>query len=295
MAHVQHKVYRLLSDSGAVPQATTTLPDGQAFVRWSNDYNDMRYVRPGHHAVSVYLDGGQHSVRLKAGRAVNRGFPGAVCVLPAEHVSEWHIGAPFHFLHFYFDERHLARTVEQTWDAEPASATLEPQYLFEDAVLANAARLIVAGDWHDSAGVTELDHLAQWLLLHVARYHTRRARLLPSVRGRLSPRQAVCVREFIEANLDQPLTLEGLAGLAHLSPYHFARLFRATFGQPPHQYVLHRRMDRARELVVDTSDKIISIALSCGFRDHSQFSRAFRRHHGVAPSSLRREDWPNGV
>src|SRR5699024_7068285 len=111
---------------------------------------------------------GQHSVRLKAGKPVARGFPGAVCLLPAEHVSEWHIGAPFHFLHFYFDNGHLARTVEQTWDAEPAAATLDAQYLFEDAAFASAARLILACDWHDRAGQLELDHLAQWLLLHVA-------------------------------------------------------------------------------------------------------------------------------
>lgn len=290
MEQLRHNVYRALSRTGARPEATLTLPGGQAFVRWINSDGETRYEQPGHHTLSVYLDGGRNTERIEAGRVVARGFPGAVCVLPSDHVSGWRIGAPFHrLLHFYFDQRQLTRTFEQTWDVEPAMAVLEPQYLFEDHTLAHAARLIHAGDWTDAADRLGLDHLAQWFLLYVAQHHIRRVRSLPPVRGRLSNRQAARVRACIEEHLDRALTLETLAGEVNLSPYHFARLFRVTFGRPPHQYVMQRRMDKARNLVIRTDDKLVSIALRCGFNDHSQFTRAFRRHHGMTPSKLRGE------
>lgn len=57
------------------------------------------------------------------------------------------------------------------------------------------------------------------------------------------------VIEFIEGHLDADPTLADMAAIAHLSPYHFARQFKATTGLPPHQYVIARRVERAKELV----------------------------------------------
>jgi len=106
-------------------------------------------------------------------------------------------------------------------------------------------------------------------------------------RGGLPPAATRRVREYIDAHLDQNLGLEVLAGLAGLSVHHFARAFRQSAGEPPHGYILRRRIERAREMLKQTDQPLSEIALAVGFSDHSHFARHFRRHVGVTPSTAR--------
>ena len=110
---------------------------------------------------------------------------------------------------------------------------------------------------------------------------------LPVVTGGLSPFVLRNVLAFIEENLGQPLTLAELAAQAALSEYHFARMFRQSTGLAPHQYVMHRRMVKAKELVQHTSIPLTDIALACGFNSASHFSNRFRSATGMTPSQLR--------
>ena len=79
-----------------------------------------------------------------------------------------------------------------------------------------------------------------------------------------------------------------MAAAAHLSPYHFARQFKAATGLPPHQYVILRRVERAKELLQAGADlSLAEVALRAGFSDQSQFSNHFKRLVGVTPSQFR--------
>jgi AraC-like DNA-binding protein/PAS domain-containing protein len=106
-------------------------------------------------------------------------------------------------------------------------------------------------------------------------------------RGGLPPAATRRVREYIDSNLDENIGLDMLAGTAGLSVHHFARAFRQSFGEPPHSYVLRRRIERAQELVTQTDQPLSEIALAVGFSDHSHFARHFRRLVGVTPSAAR--------
>ncbi len=287
MEPIAYEVFRVLSASGARAERTLALPDGQSLTCWRNENGQATYHNPGHHALSVYLEGGQETRRIAAGRAIQRGFPGAACIFPGDDESRWRFRAPFRFLHLYFRQDHLARTLERVWDAESGACEPDPAYLVADGELERAARLMLAGDWSDPGDSLGVDHIAQWMLIHVARSYTRRPRRLPPVPGRLSPAHAARVRDYIHNHLAEALTLDQLASVAGVSTYHFARLFRATFGEPPYRYVQRCRMTRARELLQHSDEKILAVALQCGFADHSQFSRAFRRHFGVSPRALR--------
>ncbi len=119
--------------------------------------------------------------------------------------------------------------------------------------------------------------------------HTCVAKAPPAVTGQLSHQYRRLLQEQIHAELDQPLTLSEMAGWVNLSPYHFARLFRATFGCAPYQYVQEQRLIRARDLLRQSTIKITAVALACGFNDASQFSKAFRVRFGVTPSYYRSE------
>jgi AraC-like DNA-binding protein len=106
-------------------------------------------------------------------------------------------------------------------------------------------------------------------------------------RGGLPPARAQRICEFIEANLDQNISLESLAEMAGLSTHHFARAFKQTLGMPPHCYVLQRRIERAQQMLRDTDLSLSEIALSAGFSDQSHLTRHFRRLTGVPPSVMR--------
>jgi AraC family transcriptional regulator len=76
-----------------------------------------------------------------------------------------------------------------------------------------------------------------------------------------------------------------MAAVARLSAYHFARQFKATTGLPPHQFVIARRVERARELLQGGTDlSLAEVAADAGFSDQSQFSRHFKRLVGVTPA-----------
>ena len=94
--------------------------------------------------------------------------------------------------------------------------------------------------------------------------------------------------EFIEANLDQPLTLDAMAAQVGISPLYLARAFKAAIGQSPHQYVLARRIERAKELLRNTEMPVIDVALSVGFSSQSHLSHWMIRHTGVPPGVYRR-------
>jgi AraC family transcriptional regulator len=93
---------------------------------------------------------------------------------------------------------------------------------------------------------------------------------------------------YIDEHLDASLTLEQLAAVARLSPYHFARQFKAATGLPPRRFVILRRVERAKQLLQSGGDLSLSeVATLAGFRDQSQLSRHFKRHLGVTPRQFR--------
>ena len=89
-------------------------------------------------------------------------------------------------------------------------------------------------------------------------------------------------------NLENDLTLEALARETGYSPIHFSRMFRAATGHAPHNYVLHLRVQRARQLLAESSVSLTEIVLECGFSSHSHMTRIFHQLVGMTPSAYRR-------
>lgn len=106
-------------------------------------------------------------------------------------------------------------------------------------------------------------------------------------RGGLAPYRMKRVNEFIQAHIEEEITLNELAEDVGLSPSHFCSLFRKAAGTTPHQFVLQRRIQHAKTLLAKPSRSILDVALASGFRTHQHFSRIFRRQVGVTPSTYR--------
>ena len=103
----------------------------------------------------------------------------------------------------------------------------------------------------------------------------------------LSSKQLGRIREHVDKHLSQELTIERLAALASMSPFHFARCFKQTTGMTPHQFVTRERVLRARELLTTEKRPIGEIAMELGFASQSHFSDVYRRITGSSPRSDR--------
>jgi transcriptional regulator GlxA family with amidase domain len=90
------------------------------------------------------------------------------------------------------------------------------------------------------------------------------------------------------ANIDGRIGLDELARACSLSRSHFARAFKATTGMTPMQWLLNQRVERAKNLLLNSTLPIDEIAHTCGFSDQSHFSRAFLRAIGDTPGAWRR-------
>jgi AraC family transcriptional regulator len=107
-------------------------------------------------------------------------------------------------------------------------------------------------------------------------------------RGGLAGWQQKRVAQYVETHLSESIPLMTLAELARLSPYHFARAFKHSFGVPPHRYHLLRRMEQAKLLLGKSRASVTEIALQVGFRETSSFTAAFRKLTDHSPTEYRR-------
>jgi AraC family transcriptional regulator len=106
--------------------------------------------------------------------------------------------------------------------------------------------------------------------------------------GALAAWQIASVCSFIDENLHRTIQAKDLSTVAQRSTSHFARSFKRAFGEPPHAYVVRRRLERACHLMITSSASLSEIARSVGLSDQTHLSRLFRQAFGQSPSSWRR-------
>src|SRR5262249_10099957 len=97
------------------------------------------------------------------------------------------------------------------------------------------------------------------------------------------------VTEFIDENLEYDLTLAEIAEMAELSPFHFARSFKQATGSTPIQFLMQRRVDFAKRLLVESEFQIVEFGLRAGFKNQSHFTTLFRKVTSMPPKAYRNE------
>jgi AraC family transcriptional regulator len=139
----------------------------------------------------------------------------------------------------------------------------------------------------DQAYSETLGLLLLWELRHAAApKHSK----LNRTRGGLTVRQLRRVKEFVDAQISNDITISDLAAVAGLSQFHFIRAFKDSTGLSPYQYVLSERIGRATGLLSKPDLSIADVALAVGFSDASQLNRVFQKFVGLTPTAFRREN-----
>jgi AraC family transcriptional regulator len=167
-------------------------------------------------------------------------------------------------------------------------AQLPARLEFEDQMLRWVMlrfQAILSDTSHDLPGYAET--LVELLIYDLLRIAAGAERRVPECGG-LSPGQVRLVTEYMESRLNEKTTISELAELVDLTRFHFIRSFKQAAGMPPHQFMIQRRVDRAKEMLAERSSSIAEIAARTGFNSTIQLSRAFRRIVGVTPSEFRR-------
>jgi AraC family transcriptional regulator len=165
---------------------------------------------------------------------------------------------------------------------------LPPQLAFEDQALRMALlrfQAILHDPSLDIPGYAET--LGELVAFEVGRIASQQPRQMAQ-QGGLTTRQVRLVTEYMDDHLTEKITISELAALLALTRFYFIRAFKQTAGTPPHQFMIRRRVDRARELLADSRASIAEIAERTGFGSPIQLTRAFRRILGTTPSAVRR-------
>ncbi|NBA95045.1 helix-turn-helix domain-containing protein [Pseudomonas sp. R5(2019)] len=281
----QLQVFQSLNSSpNARLEHSAELGDGMGAALWNNHHDARDYQAPSHHTLSCYIDGGTETFRRES--PASKGAPGKLCVLPAGHESAWIINGKIRLVHLYFSQEQFALGCIGLLDREPRELQLREATFLDDPVQTQRFNQLINLNWNEPGERVLTSSLAHELLGHALLSQVGIRQGL-KLKGGLAAHQRRQLVDFIEMQLDQPLSLGQLAGLCSLSEYHFARMFRTSFGLPPHQYVLARRLARARHLLRYGSLPLGEVALACGFASASHFANRFRQGLGVTPGEYR--------
>lgn len=230
--------------------------------------------------VSYRMDGHQRQgVRLH----------GQYCVVPAGASTRWVVSQPARSLLLRLTPSLLGDT-SQAMGLGSGGALLAPAIHVRDPQVERIGWMMQAED-HDAypGGRLFADSLASALATRLLTLQSRRA-LVADTQGRALPGWRLRrVQDYVEAHLDEPLSLLELAAVAGYSASHFKALFKQATGVPVHRYVLERRVERARILLLQGEQRIGDIALAAGFSHASHMARCLRRVLGTSPSQLMRD------
>jgi AraC family transcriptional regulator len=214
---------------------------------------------------------------------------GAISLLPAGTPARWRWSGPNDTLSVCLEPGLVTRVAAEAFDLDPARLTVPPLDGLDlphlrAAMWALDAELMANG----AGGPLAAESLANVLAVHLLRHVLAPRRPERGRDGKLPRGRLRAVVAYIEDHLGGSPTLQQLAAVARLSPYHFARQFKHATGLPPHQYVIARRVERARQLLQAGMDlSLAEVAAEAGFSDQSQFTHHFKRLVGVTPGQFR--------
>jgi len=175
-------------------------------------------------------------------------------------------------------------------DGAYGEVELSPSRKFADPRL---SAMVAAVDAEMVAGFPSgrlfLDSIEQAMAVALVNGHAVRHRPVQIYRGGLGSARLRRVKELIHAKMEDDLSLDEMAQSVGLSTAHFARMFRKSTGQTPHQFVRRQRLERAKAMLRAPDARVLDVAVACGFKTQQHFAQVFRDVWGVSPTEYRQD------
>jgi AraC family transcriptional regulator len=248
------------------------------------------------HVFAVQISG-TCRLRRQANARSSEGWcgPGSVQVIPAGMAGSWegsrHSGLS-RAIALFVPRAFLSRVVADSWETDSRLFEMQDRFLADDPVITGMLTRLAreAGDNFPS-GSLYAESACEFLAHHVIHSYSSLSTPPTPIKGGLPAHRLKIVTEFIEDNLGQPIALHQLATMAGVNARHFERAFRQATGIAPYAYVLKKRVDAARRILID--DPLASvgeIASRVGFSSGSHLAFAFRRQIGCTPTLFRQRN-----
>ena len=213
---------------------------------------------------------------------------GTTFLLPRGTVDELRWGGPTQRIAVALHPTLLANALDETAH-ERDIELVEHWNLTDPNIMAVLLAMRTDLDAGSPAGRMYGESLANALAVYLLKRYAVKPHKPAAYRGGLPRYRLKRVVDYIDENLSSDLALAELAAVSGMSPHYFAELFRQSTGKPPHQYVLLRRVDLAKERLRDARRTVTEVGLDAGFQNPSHFARVFRKWVGVSPSEFRLE------
>lgn len=262
--------------------------DGLKLIHWRVRAGELMETTFDHHEISLSLTGEFVTTKQTATgqRKVVHRTPDAMCLVPAgQPVSiDWSDYAEC--LTLAVEPTLLARAAAESSYA--GQIELKEVYDQSDPLIWQIGLALLAeSEAHEPVGRLYAESLANTLAFHLFRhYNVGEAQAVASVGG-LTGRRLRLATEFINAHLAEDVTLADIATVVDLSPFHFARAFKRTTGLTPQQYLMQRRIERAKDLLTKEDLPIVEVSAQVGFKNQSHFTTFFRRYTATTPKVWR--------
>ena len=241
-----------------------------------------------HHGIGLILDRGRVERRLDGVYQLETTTVGSIAIIPAqvEHWSAWKGIGRFMMLSILPEA--IAQIDPNTVNPDlieliPTFAQAKPDPLIHGVGIAMKSFL----ETNASEEKFYIEHLTNAILAHLLQHYCSRNFNFKGYSGGLSSLKLKQAIEYINDNLANNIQLKDIAQELDISQYYFSRLFHQSIGVPPYQYLIKQRIEKAKQLLVNTRFPLTEVALRCGFNSQSQMTMYFRRLTGTTPKKYR--------
>jgi AraC family transcriptional regulator len=259
---------------GPISASVFSRPAGEGV--WRSDYHRIIYYSVGHTGTIQYENGPIRRIQALANQ---------ISFAPRGVEARSNIPVPVQHIQILQNPETYDSLISDM--VRGGAVRFEPSRAFNDS-LASQIALTIANEMKGGfLDRIHADALNTTLAVQIMRHFADPSAIALAPSNGLSRERLNRVRDYIEAHLDEDLSLTALADIACLSSYHFSRSFKQAMGVGLHHYVMQRRLERAKTLMRRTNQPLALIAQEAGFADQSHLNSAFRREIGVTPGEFR--------
>ena len=248
------------------------------------------YAQQDYHTISLYTRGGERTRRIDQDQSMPGG-PGKLCFMPAGSDSRWNIAADQQLMHFYISAEYFNYFLNASFDIDARNIQLLEKTFLEDPVLQKLMyeQLLLPASMgqQNSLLLSQASHQIAYTLAD--KYLDKKIKT-NCYFGGLSGRHLKIVKEYINENYAQTISLKELALLCNLSEFHFARMFKSVCGISPYQYVQYIRILKSKEMMQNKQQlSIADVSHECGYSNQSHFTKTFKLYTGITPMRYKQQ------